>query len=95
MTKDAQHIKSLGSIIDKLRVDIGGLQKTIDTVKNTQVGQLTKGQTTFKHIKHIRHHRQERVRSEYEETLMKQRALFDEEIGSLTEEMREEAKVTS
>ena len=85
MTKDAQHIKSLGSIIDKLRVDIGGLQKTIDTVKNTQVGQLTKGQTTFKHIKHIRHHRQERVRSEYEETLMKQRALFDEEIGSLTE----------
>ena len=100
MTKDAQHIKSLGSIIDKLRVDIGGLQKTIDTVKNTQVGQLTKGQTTFKHIKHIRHHHhhyhhQERVRSEYEETLMKQRALFDEEIGSLTEEMREEAKVTS
>ena len=41
MTKDAQHIKSLGSIIDKLRVDIGGLQKTIDTVKNTQVGQDT------------------------------------------------------
>ena len=39
MTKDAQHIKSLGSIIDKLRVDIGGLQKTIDTVKNTQVDQ--------------------------------------------------------
>ena len=39
VTKDAQHIKSLGSIIDKLRVDIGGLQKTIDTVKNTQVGQ--------------------------------------------------------
>ena len=37
VTKDAQHIKSLGSIIDKLRVDIGGLQKTIDTVKNTQV----------------------------------------------------------
>ena len=37
VTKDAQHIKSLGSIIDKLRLDIGGLQKTIDTVKNTQV----------------------------------------------------------
>ena len=38
------------------------------------------------------HHRQERVRSEYEETLMKQRALFDEEIVTLTEEMRDEAK---
>ena len=36
---------------------------------------------------------QERVRSEYEETLMKQRALFDEEIVTLTEEMRDEAKV--
>jgi len=70
VTKDAQHIKSLGSIIDKLRVDIGGLQKTIDTVKNTQ----------------------ERVRLEYEETLMKQRALFDEEIVALTDSMRDEAK---
>ena len=45
--------------------------------------------------KHHHHHRQhqERVRSEYEETLMKQRALFDEEIVALTEGMREEAKV--
>ena len=34
------------------------------------------------------------MRSEYEETLMKQRALFDEEIVTLTEEMREEAKVS-
>ena len=33
------------------------------------------------------------MRSEYEETLMKQRALFDEEIVTLTEEMRDEAKV--
>ena len=33
------------------------------------------------------------MRSEYEETLMKQRALFDEEIVALTEGMREEAKV--
>ena len=89
VTKDAQHIKSLGSIIDKLRVDIGGLQKTIDTVKNTQVGQEP---SKPKHHHHHRHH-QERVRSEYEETLMKQRALFDEEIVALTEGMREEAKV--
>ena len=43
VTKDAQHIKSLGSIIDKLRVDIGGLQKTIDTVKNTQVTSFQEG----------------------------------------------------
>ena len=43
VTKDAQHIKSLGSIIDKLRVDIGGLQKTIDTVKNTQVTSCQEG----------------------------------------------------
>ena len=87
MTKDAQHIKSLGSIIDKLRVDIGGLQKTIDTVKNTQVDQQTNKYQS------ISKSNQERVRSEYEETLMKQRALFDEEIVTLTEEMRDEAKV--
>ena len=89
MTKDAQHIKSLGSIIDKLRVDIGGLQKTIDTVKNTQVWHTNKPT----HIKTLFQSNQERVRSEYEETLMKQRALFDEEIVTLTEEMRDEAKV--
>ena len=45
------------------------------------------------HHHHHHRHRQERVRSEYEETLMKQRALFDEEIVALTEGMREEAKV--
>ena len=33
------------------------------------------------------------MRLEYEETLMKQRALFDEEIVALTVSMRDEAKV--
>lgn len=69
VTKDANHIHSLGSIIDRLRVDIGGLQKTINSVKDTQ----------------------ERVREEYEETLMKQRNIFDEEIVELSEGMRDEA----
>jgi len=71
VTKDANHIHSLATIIDKLRIDIGSLQSTIDTVKSTQ----------------------ERVRDEYEDTLMKQRALFDEEIVALSEGMREEARV--
>ena len=37
VTKDAAHIHSLATVIDKLRTDIGGLQNTIDAVKNTQV----------------------------------------------------------
>jgi len=71
---------------DKVTKDAGHIHSlgTIIDKLRTDIGSL---QTTIETVKGT----QERVRDEYEETLMKQRSLFDHEIVELTEGMRAES----
>ena len=74
-----EHISHLGSVIDKLRGDIGQLEDTVNNVKNTQ--QTVRSAKNDKQQWH--QYSDDFAREEYEETLMNQRKMFDDEIQEL------------